>query len=339
MLQYICTKRTREKKVKIGYRTIKTAVGVPISIMIAQLFGITNAVSAGILTILCIQPSRKRSFRTAWQRFSACIIGTVFSVVLFELLGYSPWVLSLLFILFIPTCVFFDITPGIATSSVIIFNMYSATGLNVDFLFDQFLLIIIGIGTALLLNLYMPSLDKQIKEKQRVLEQNFRIILFEIALYIRDENKTWDGKELIEVDQLLEESLDLVERDKENHFLRNNHLYFDYFRMRSRQFEVLQQMLPLVAKLPQKDEISEKFASLFERLSEHVHPGNTASLFLDELKELRKEFNQLDLPETRDEFETRANLFQMLHELEEYLMLKHKYKKSDVKKRKRRMKT
>src|SRR5699024_7462346 len=109
--------------------------------------------------------------------------------------------------------------------------------------------------------------------------------------------------------------------------------------MRSGQFHILQQMLPLIAKLPHQDPFSEKIASLFERLSESVHPGNTAILFLDELKELRKEFNQLDLQETRDEFETRANLFQMLHELEEYLMLKHKYKKSDVKKRKRRMKT
>lgn len=325
---------------KIGYRTIKTAVGVPISITIAQLFGVTNAVSAGILTILCIQPSRKRSFRTAWQRFLACIIGTVLSALLFELLGYTPWILSLLFIIFIPVCVFFNITPGITTSAVIIFNLYGSTQVNDDFLIDQFLLIIIGIGIALLLNLYMPSLDRQIKEKRKQLEQNFSIILFEIALYIRDENKTWDGKEIMEVDQLLEETINLVERDKENHFLRNNHPYYDYFRMRARQFEVLQQMLPLVAKLPHQDRTSEKFASLFERLSENVHPGNTASLFLDELKELRKEFNQLDLPVTRDEFETRANLFQMLHELEEYLMLKHKYKKSDVNQnRKKRTKT
>jgi len=322
--------------VKIGYRTIKTAVGAPIAISVAQLLGLSNAVSAGILTILCIQPSRKRSYLSAWQRFLACIIATIYSVILFELIGYTPWTLSMLFLLFIPTCVFFSITPGITTSSVIIFNIYSATSLPFDFLIDQFLLIIIGIGAGLLLNLYMPSLDKPLKDKQKQLEQNFKIILFEIALYIRDKNKTWDGKEIMDVDELLSESLDLVERDKENHLLRNKHPYHDYFTMRSKQFQRLQKMLPLVTKLPHQGPISEKFAGLFERLSENVHPGNTAIIFLDELKDLRKEFNRLDLPETQDEFETRANLFQLMHELEEYLILKRNFKKSDVKRSKRK---
>jgi len=319
--------------VKIGYRTIKTAVGVPISIVIAQLLGLANAPSAGILTILCVQPSRKRSYLSAWQRFLAYLIATVYSVLLFELLGYTPWAMSILFLLFIPTCVYFDVSPGIPTSSVIILNTYTAANINVEFLTEQFLLISIGIGVAFLLNLYMPSLDRPLQEKQKKLEHNFSIILFEVALYLRGENKTWDGKEIMEVDELLSESLGLGERDKENHFLRDKHPYHDYFQMRSGQFHILQQMLPLIAKLPHQDPFSEKIASLFERLSESVHPGNTAILFLDELKELRKEFNQLDLPETRDEFETRANLFQIMHELEEYLRIKHKFKKSDVKKK------
>ncbi len=37
------------------------------------------------------------------------------------------------------------------------------------------------------------------------------------------------------------------------------------------------------------------------------------------------------MPETVMEFETRASLHQLLHEIEEYLKLKYKYKKSDVK--------
>lgn len=319
---------------KIGYRTIKTAIGTPIAVSIAQILGLTNPFSAGILTILCIQPSRKRSYLSAWQRFLACIIASIYSVVLFELIGYSPLVLGLLFIVFIPTCVFFNITPGITTSAVIILNMYSASSIPVSFLFDQFLLIIIGIGTGLMLNLYMPSLDKPLKKKQRKLEQNFKMILFEIALYIRDKNKTWDGKEIIESDQLLAEALRLVERDKENHLLRDKHPYYDYFNMRSSQFERLQKMLPLVTKIPLHGPITEKIASFFERLSENVHPGNTAIIFLEELTNLRKDFNRLDLPKTQKEFEIRANLYQLLRELEEYLMIKQKFKESDVKRKK-----
>lgn len=315
---------------KIGYRTIKTAIGAPIAISIAQLLGLTNFVSAGILTILCIQPSRKRSVLSAWHRFSACVLASVFSFVFFQLIGYNPLVVGLMLALFIPTTVFLKITPGIATSSVIILNLYSAEYMSYSFLFDQFLVILVGVGVGLLLNLYMPSLDKQLKEKQKRLEDNFQVILYEIALYIKDKNENWDGKELTETEEVLEEALDLVDLDKENHLLRDQHPYHDYFTMRAKQLELLQQMLPLVSKLPNKDEISEEIAGFFISLSEAVHPGNTAIVYLNDLNQLQKQFDQEELPTTQMEFETKANLFRLLHEIEDYLIIKRKFKKSDV---------
>ncbi|GAB3052362.1 aromatic acid exporter family protein [Virgibacillus ainsalahensis] len=318
---------------KIGYRTIKTAIGTPIAISIAQLFDVTNFVSAGILTILCIQPSRKRSFMSAWHRFFACIIAILYSFVFFELFGYNPVSVGLMLAVFIPTTVFLKITPGITTSSVIILNLYSASAISLVFILDQFLLIIIGIGTGLLLNLYMPSLDNKLKSKQKKLEDNFQMILYEIANYVRNKDINWDGKEITETENLLSEAADLVERDRENHLLRNKHPYREYFRMRARQFELLQRMLPLVTKLPNTDITSEKIGYFFENLSENVSPLNRAALFLEELEELRDEFNDEELPETREEFEIRANLFRLLHEIEDYLILKMKYKKSDIRKK------
>ncbi|WP_010650794.1 aromatic acid exporter family protein [Oceanobacillus massiliensis] len=315
---------------KIGYRTIKTAIGTPLSVTIAQLLGLTNFVSAGILTILCIQPSRKRSFFSAWHRFLACIVASIFSLVFFELLGYHPLVLCLMLGLFIPTTVLLKVTPGISTSSVVILNLYSSSHITVTSLVDQYLLIIVGIGTGLLLNLYMPSLDKTIKDKQQKLEENFRVILFEYSRYIRYKDTSWNGKEITESEDILTDAIHLVERDRENHLLRNKHPYRDYFYMRISQYELLKQMLPLVTNLPNSDTISQKIADFFEGLSDSVHPGNTAILFLDELKELREEFNKVELPATREEFETRANLFQLLHEIEDYLIIKQKFKKSDV---------
>lgn len=96
---------------KIGYRTIKTAIGTPLAISIAQLLGLTNFVSAGILTILCIQPSRKRSYYSALHRFIACIIATLYAYIFFEWIAYHPLVLGIMLIVFIPTTVFLKVTP------------------------------------------------------------------------------------------------------------------------------------------------------------------------------------------------------------------------------------
>ncbi|MBQ9999250.1 aromatic acid exporter family protein, partial [Bacillus subtilis] len=48
---------------KIGYRTIKTALGTALAIYISQLLHLQNYASAGIITILCIQITQKRSLQ------------------------------------------------------------------------------------------------------------------------------------------------------------------------------------------------------------------------------------------------------------------------------------
>lgn len=78
-----------------------------------------------------------------------------------------------------------------------------------------------------------------------------------------------------------------------------------------------------------------KIADFFDKLSGVVHPGNTAILYLDELEKLRDTFDEEELPETYEAFITRANLFRLLHEMEDYLLLKEKFKQSDVPARKR----
>lgn len=316
---------------KIGYRTIKTAIATPIAIVVAQFFGVTNVATAGLLTILCIQPSRKRSVESATHRFLACLLAIVFSVAFFELLGYSAIILALLLTIFIPTTIWLKIEKGIMTSTVITLNIYTSGSVKMGFIFNQFYLIIIGIGIGLLVNLYMPSLDKQLKAVQAEIEDKFQIILQEIAKFIREENMDWGGKEITELESLFEEADELVERDRENHMLRDEHSYYNYFQMRKKQFDLLQQMLPLVTRLEKKDGIAEDIAVYFTKLSDAVHPGNTAILFLNELKALRIKFKQSPLPKTVEEFETRSSLFQLLYEIEEYLILKSKFKKSDVK--------
>lgn len=310
---------------KIGYRTIKTAIGAPIAISIAQLCGITNVATAGILTILSIQPSKMRSMISAKDRILACIIAMIYSLIFFKLFGYHAIVVGVILLLFIPLTVFLNITEGIVTSSVIILNLYRAGNITVNSITDQVILIMIGIGTALLLNLYMPSLDHKLKEEQNELEKNFQKILSEIALYIRDQNRMWDGKELIETEKILNRAIKLVSVDRENHLMRSNHTYYDYFNMRSMQFKLLKKMLPLVSDLKHVGDNSDKVALFFEELSAAVHPGNTANIFIEKLNDLFKTVRAEALPQTREEFEMRANLFRLLHEIKDYLSLKQKF--------------
>lgn len=315
----------RSLSVKIGYRTIKTAIATPIAVFIAQMLNVSNVVAAGILTILCIQPSRKQSVKTAWERFAACIVAIIFSIAFFELFGYSVVTLGILLALFIPTTVLLKIDSGILTGSVITLNIFYFGMINTNFIKEQLILIIIGIGTGLIVNLYMPSLDKKLQSLQKEVEENFKAIFYEIARYIREGNLDWQGKEITVVAKLLEEAEEFVKRDKENHLLREIHVYEKYFSMRKRQFTLIKQMLPIVTRIPKNDENAHELAHFFEELSEAVHPGDTSVIYLQQVDELYKRIEDKPLPTTKEQLHSRANIFQLLFLLQSYLKLKTNY--------------
>ncbi|MCA1030655.1 aromatic acid exporter family protein [Bacillus timonensis] len=311
---------------KIGYRTAKTAIGTGIAIYIAQMLGLDNYASAGIITILCVQVTKKKSLRSSWERLFACIIGIIFSFVFFEGLGYNPVSLSLLLLLFIPTIVAVKAKQGIVTSTVIILHIFAVENFTFALVLNELALIIIGIGIALLVNLYMPSVEKELKQYQHKIEENIGKIFMEMVTYLRTNESQWEGKEITETEELILKAKTVAFRDVENHFLRYENEYYHYFKMREKQFEIIERMLPIVTSIRNSCEQGEIVANYIEEISKSIHPGNTVKRFLVRLDEMRKQFQNMPLPKSRAEFEARAELFHFLKEMEQYLIIKRSFK-------------
>ena len=311
---------------KIGYRTIKTAIGAAAAISIAQFFGLNSFASAGIITILCVQNSKKKSLHAAYSRFFACILAIVFSFILFETIAYNPVVIGLLLLVFIPVTVRFKVSEGIVTSSVIILHLYTSKNITLEIIFNEIALIFIGIGVALLVNFYMPSLDAKLKQYQVEIEENFRTIFQEMISYLRTNESRWVGKEIIETARLLEEAKSIAFRDVQNHFLRTQNYYYHYFKTREKQFEIIERILPMVTSIDLLVEQRYMIADFLEELTEAIHLGNTAQVYLIRLRDLQEQFKEEPLPKSREEFEARAQLFRLLKEMEQYLLIKKSLK-------------
>jgi uncharacterized membrane protein YgaE (UPF0421/DUF939 family) len=311
---------------RIGYRTIKTAIGTAVSISVAQYLGLNNFVSAGIITLLCIQVTKKKSLQVAWARFIACLLAIAFSFLFFEGIGYHPVSISLLLFFFIPTTVMLKVTEGIATSSVIFLHFYAAKQFTISFVLNELSLIVIGIGVALLMNMYMPSVEKQLKEYQQQIEDLFRIIFKEIVKYLRTNESDWDGKELMVAADLLQKAKQLALRNVENRILRTEDYYYRYFQMREKQFEIIERLLPLVTSITYTVEQRNMVADFIDELSDAIHSGNTANKFIKQLREMKKHFETMELPKTREEFEERAALLHFVKEMEQYLIIKSQFK-------------
>lgn len=306
----------------MGFRIIKTAAATLLSILLAAAVGIPNAQSAGLLAILGVETTRKRSLRTITARFSASLVGLFLGCILFYTLGFHYWVLGLYVLFGFPLIVKSGFKEGIVTSSVIVFRVFGQAELSLHVLLQQIELLVIGLGSAGLVNLiYMPQTGGVIAGIRKEVDSYFSVIFTQMALTLRDPAYVWDGKELIGANQAVQRGLTAATREMENHVIHPDEAWNVYFYMRKEQLESIQNMMQLLSQVYRQMPHGEMVAELFDQLSRDVlaeeYTGRTEKLLMD----LELEFQQMELPDTREEFEVRSAILQLCRELALYLKI------------------
>lgn len=311
----------------MGYRTIKTAVGAGLAIWIASLLDLEFATFAAIIVIMCIEKTKKKTLLTIKDKFFASLLSLILGGLFFEVLGYYPIVFSLFILLFVPILVRAHIQGGFVTSMVVVLHVYTVKDANWAMFLNELYIILIGMGIALLVNSFMPNFKRDIEIFKKEIEQKFEILLFELSAHLRDNMRSWDGKEILEVEDLINQSKSIAIQDVENHLLRKQNIDYYYLEMREDQLELLKHMMKIVAIFSSSSldvKQKEMFAEFLENLSRNVHSGDTTDISLNELEKLNALINKMELPKTREEFEVRANLFYLIFEMKNYLNIKKK---------------
>jgi uncharacterized membrane protein YgaE (UPF0421/DUF939 family) len=311
----------------MGFRIIKTAAATLLSILLAAAAGIPGAQSAGLLAILGVETTRKRSLRTITARFFASLVGLFLGCILFFTLGFHYWVLGLYVLFGFPLIVKSGFKEGIVTSSVIVFRVFGQADITLHILFQQIELLIIGLGSAGLVNfIYMPQTGGMIASIRKEVDGYFSVIFKQIGRTLRDPGYIWDGKELIGAGEAVQKGLTAASREMENHVIHPDEAWNIYFYMRKGQLESIQNMLQLLSQVYRQLPHCEMVADLFDQLSEDVraeeYTGRTEHL----LEELEQEFRRMELPSSREEFEVRSAILQLCRELTLYLKIAKQHK-------------
>lgn len=317
----------KEMKRIVGVRTIKTGLGASIAMVIADLIGLKYMASAGIITILSIQSTKKESMQIAVRRFIATCVALLIGSILFQILGFRPYVFGLYLVFFIPIAARFKMTEGIVPASVLVTHLLGERSTSISLIGNELLLMIVGAGVALVLNLYMPSIETELLKDKRAIEEE----MYQLFTYMAD---TLEEKATtIETDKILEQlQIHLSNGEKRAHRNANNYFFnFDspyekYFNMRSSQFQVLQYMLRHFTHLFMNVEQGYEVAAFTRRVADSVKGKIVVEVLLDELDALKEGFKQSVLPSSREEFENRAMLYQFLNDMEHFLDIKKAFK-------------
>jgi uncharacterized membrane protein YgaE (UPF0421/DUF939 family) len=99
----------------------------------------------------------------------------------------------------------------------------------------------------------------------------------------------------------------------------------DYVKMRENQSRVLKNIYQSIVMINNLPTQTAKVADFFEEIERQYDRKNDVSKLLNTLNEMMQDMRKEKLPQTREEFESRAVLFYILKQLDELLTLKHNF--------------
>ena len=315
----------------------KTGFGSAIAILLANRFNLLYSASAGIITLLTIQNTKKETIMIAFKRIVAFLVSVIILSIIFLRFGYTAIAFGGFIFIFVGICNMFGLQDGIAMNSVLATHFLIEK--RVDFLLikNEMLLLIIGMSIGILLNLIMPKNMEKIKKEQKIVEDGFREILYCMSNMLKGDKdciSTIENKSNIDfpgINLLLDNLLIRAYQDAGNTLLTETKYQISYLEMRKLQIIVLKDIFENIEQIKDILPQSIKISKYMEKLAEEFHELNNVESLLIELNELYEFFRKEKLPSTRDEFENRAILFNILIDLEHFLKIKRSFIEKSIK--------
>ena len=285
-----------------------------------------SSATAGIITILSIQDTKRETLRTVLRRGGAYLFGLFVAAICFGLLGYTLPAFAVYLLLFAFGCMLVGLQEGITTATVLVSHIWALGSMTIPVLLNETGLLVIGSGVGILVNLHLRRRDADFARLAEEVDVQMKEILRYMAHWLPNPARACDRINRFEE---LEEAISKAEicaiANLNNSFWHRDTRDLEYIRMREKQSVVLKgiyQNIMQIAYLPGQAEI---VAAFLGELEQAYHKYNTVTEYLDRLHALDEEMKQEALPETREEFEARAILFYVLLQLEELLWIKRRY--------------
>lgn len=317
-------------KITVGpalFRAAKFAVGACIAVAVALALGLQYPTAAGIITLLSLQDTKKETLFTAARRIPIFLAAIVIAFACFQLLGYTVMALGLYLLAFVFVCYLFSARADIAMCSVLITHFWVEQSMTLSLFQNELLLLVIGAGIGILLNLFLPTGLNAIRQVQGEIDSTIRTVLGQIAEKVMEPSAE-QITELLDLERLLTSAQNQAQNAADNALMTDLSYYKEYVDMRTNQFLVLQRIQTALYRLQGAPVQAELLAAFLRNISSTFHESNNALGLLQIAGEIRAKFRASELPQTRQEFEDRAVLLHIFNELEHFLLLKSTFAKA-----------
>lgn len=156
---------------------LKVSIGTAAAIIIADQFGLLYSPSAGIITLLTIQNTKKETLFVALRRFIAFAIAVAISYLIFQGIGYTAVAFGGFILLFVALCLLLSLKDAIAMNAVLMTHFLIEQRMDVALILNELGLLCVGMLLGILLNLIMPSKRIEIRKQQVLFEEDMKSAL------------------------------------------------------------------------------------------------------------------------------------------------------------------
>ena len=296
------------------FQALKMVIGALIAIVLSDFLSLEYSVTAGIIVILSIQPTKQQSIRVGVKRIIASLVGLIITAGLMVLFGYTLPIFILSLLLFIPLAFVFKMEEGIVVSAVLMSHILAQAdwkyGINAIFI------LVIGVLIAVVLNLFMPNKSKSIEKEILLIDESLREVIKTIT-----ECECANYSPIL---AMIDNAIHTIRIESLNQLLPKRDLNISYVTMRKEQVSYLQK-IEMDLKRVVVTEYKQDIVKFLNDMVPRIGKANMASLLLVQLDQMREAYKEKPLPKNRQEFEERAILFHILFDLEAFLMAKVRY--------------
>lgn len=312
--------------------TFKVAGAAILAILVASWLHLDHAISAGIVAILTIQPTKKETIRTALSRALAFLVALCIAYMTFHTIGFTMEGFFLYLIVFILLCQHFHWLSAMAMDSVIISHFLTFGDMSLLHVGNEVTIFVIGIVCGIVANLHLHKNVPYIEQLKAEADAQIKKILYRMSRRMQMEDKSdYNGDCFKELNKVIHQA-EMIARENFDNQLTDEDTYdLQYIAMRKKQQASLYEMYKIVRSLRGTPETIHAISAFLEKVSIEYQKENTVQDLLNQFYQLDQSMRDTPLPTRRDEFEDRALLYGLLRKMEEFLMIKAEFAKEQGK--------
>lgn len=307
---------------------MKIGVGSCLALYIAELLNLEYSVSAGTITLLTLLTSK-------WEtvKLSVCRLATFTMTVLiaWQIFSHveSTWIAyGILLAIMVFITEVFEWRSTVSVNGVIAAHLVTNNDFSDAAIWNEFLLVLIGVVLAIVFNLFHGNYGhkKYIIQNMESVEKRLQLIIGALAAYLSNremERNVWDDICILEKD--IQKCVAEAYEYQNNTFHSHPEYYISYFEMRHNQCKILHNLHYEMKKIRTMPKHAKTVAEYMLYLTEYVTECNHPEKQIDRLNEIFKVLEEDDLPETREEFVSRALLYHILMDIEDFLTYKMRF--------------